>query len=127
MALYGHELDRTTTPWEAGIGWVVKLDKGDFVGRDALVAQKEAGVTRKLVGFEVEGRGIARQGHAVLAGGGETGVVTSGTFSPTFEKALGMAYVGVDHAATGSALEIDVRGRRVPARVVEMPFYKRSR
>jgi aminomethyltransferase len=126
MALYGHELDRNTTPWEAGVGWVVKLDKGDFVGRQALVAQKEKGVERKLVGFEVEGRGIARQGHPVLAEGGEVGVVTSGTWSPTFEKALGMAYVGVDQAATGSALEIDVRGRRIPARVVDMPFYKRS-
>jgi len=126
MALYGHELDRTTTPWEAGVGWVVKLDKGDFLGRQALVAQKEKGVERKLVGFEVEGRGIARQGHPVLADGGEVGVVTSGTWSPTFEKALGMAYVGVAQAALGSALEIDVRGRRIPARVVEMPFYKRS-
>jgi aminomethyltransferase len=127
MALYGHELDRTTTPWEAGLAWVVKLDKGDFIGRDALVAQKEAGVERKLVGFELEGRGIARQDHKVLAGGEEVGVVTSGTWSPTFEKALGMAYVGVDHAAVGGALEIEVRGRRIAARVVEMPFYKRPK
>ena len=73
MALYGHELDRTTTPWEAGLGWVVKLDKGDFVGREALARQKEAGVERKLIGFEVEGRGIARDGHGVRAGGAAAG------------------------------------------------------
>jgi aminomethyltransferase len=127
MALYGHELDRETTPLEAGLGWVVKLDKGDFVGREALVRQKQAGVERKLVGFEVEGRGIAREGHAVKAGGGTVGRVTSGTWSPTFEKALGLAYVGVDHAAPGTALTLDVRGRELPARVVEIPFYRRPK
>ncbi len=129
MALYGHEIDETTTPWEAGLDWVVKLDKGDFLGRDALVAQKAAGMPRKLVGFEVEGRGIARQGHAVLsAGAGETvGIVTSGTWSPTFEKALGLAYVPPDLAATGTPLTLDVRGRQLAARVVDTPFYRRAR
>jgi len=129
MALYGHEIDETTTPWEAGLDWVVKLDKGDFLGRDALAAQKAAGVPRKLVGFEVDGRGIARQGHAVLsAGGGErVGAVTSGTWSPTFEKALGLAYVPPELAAPGTPLALDVRGRQLAARVVETPFYRRAR
>jgi aminomethyltransferase len=129
MALYGHEIDETTTPYEAGLGWVVKLDKGDFLGREALAAQKAAGVPRKLVGFEVRGRGIARQGHGVLSdGSGSTvGAVTSGTWSPTFEKALGMAYVPPGMAAPGTPLTLDVRGKPVPAAVVELPFYRRSR
>jgi aminomethyltransferase len=129
MALYGHEIDETTTPFEAGLGWVVKLDKGDFLGRDALVSQKAAGIPRKLVGFEVRGRGIARQGHGVLAKDGVAiaGAVTSGTWSPTFEKALGMAYVPPEMAATGWPLGLDVRGKVVPATVVEMPFYRRPR
>jgi aminomethyltransferase len=127
MALYGHEIDETTTPFEAGLSWVVKPDKGDFLGRDALLAQKAAGVPRKLVGFEVRGRGIARQGHAVVSEGGPVGAVTSGTWSPTFEKALGLAYVPPEMAAPGTPLAIDVRGKTLPAVVVETPFYKRSR
>ena len=130
MALYGHEIDETTTPFEAGLGWVVKLDKGDFLGRDALVAQRAAGLPRKLVGFEVLGRGIARQGYPVVAEGeaaGAVGIVTSGTFSPTFEKALGMAYVPTRLEAPGSRLAIEVRGREIPAAVVPLPFYRRSK
>ena len=127
MALYGHELDRDTTPWEAGLDWVVKLSKGDFIGRAALQRQKEKGVPRPLVGFEVEGRGIARQGHPVLVGGEPVGVVTSGTFSPTLEKALGLAWAPIGLADPGRRVEIDVRGRRLPARLVETPFYKRPR
>ncbi|HKH46507.1 MAG TPA: glycine cleavage system aminomethyltransferase GcvT [Thermoanaerobaculia bacterium] len=127
MALYGHEIDETTTPWEAGLAWIVKLDKGDFLGRDALVAQKTEGPPRKLVGFEVEGRGIARQGHAVVSEGGTVGTVTSGTWSPTFEKALGLAYVPPDKAAPGTPLTLDVRGRQLAARVVETPFYRRAK
>jgi aminomethyltransferase len=127
MALYGHEIDETTTPFEAGLGWVVKLDKGEFVGRRALLAEREAGPARKLVGFEVEGRGIARQGHPVLAGGERVGAVTSGTFSPTFEKALGMAYVPTRLEAPGSRLAVEVRGRELPATVVPLPFYRRAK
>ena len=127
MALYGHEIDRTTTPWEAALDWTVRLDKGDFVGRTALVAAKERGLERRLVGFEVEGRGIARQGHAVLEAGREAGRVTSGTFSPTFERALGLAYVEKSLAAPGTAVQIDVRGKPVAARVVPTPFYKRAK
>ena len=126
MALYGHEIDDTTTPWDAGLDWVVKLDKGDFVGRQALVAQKDAGTQRRLVGFEVESRGIARQGHAVMADGKKVGEVTSGTWSPTFEKALGMAYVPHSLAAPETELALEVRGKLLTARVVKLPFYKRS-
>jgi len=127
MALYGHELDETTTPFEAGLGWVVKLDKGDFTGREALVAQRQAGLPRKLVGFEVLGRGIARQGYPVVADAETVGAVTSGTFSPTFEKALGMAYVPTRLEPPGSRLAVEVRGRELPAAVVPLPFYRRSK
>jgi aminomethyltransferase len=129
MALYGHEIDETTTPFEAGLAWVVKLDKGEFLGREALQAQRAAGPDRKLVGFEVQGRGIARQGHTVLSeeGGEVVGAVTSGTWSPTFEKALGMAYVPVAMSAPGTPLTLDVRGKAVPAVVVDVPFYRRAK
>jgi len=129
MALYGHEIDETTTPFEAGLAWVVKLAKGEFVGRGALQAQQAAGLDRKLVGFEVQGRGIARQGHAVLAreGGEAVGKVTSGTWSPTFEKALGMAYVPLALSAPGTPISLDVRGKALPATVVELPFYRRAK
>lgn len=126
MALYGHELDRTTTPYEAGLNWVVKLKKGDFIGRDVLVAQKRGGLERKLVGFEVQGRGIARQHHRVLVGEREVGTVRSGTWSPTLEKAIGTAYLPPELAAPGTGLEIEVRRRRLPAQVVPLPFYKRE-
>ncbi|HVT16187.1 MAG TPA: glycine cleavage system aminomethyltransferase GcvT [Thermoanaerobaculia bacterium] len=125
MTLYGHEIDLTTTPYEAGLDWVVKLDKGDFVGREALLAQRAQGIRRNLVGFEVPGRGIARQGHAVLAEGQPVGTVTSGTWSPTLGKALGMAYVPPELAAPGTWLTLDVRGRSVSAVVVGLPFYRR--
>jgi aminomethyltransferase len=127
MALYGHEIDAATTPFEAGLGWVVKLDKGDFLGRGALLAQQAQGIPRKLVGFEVHGRGIARQGHAVVSDGGTVGKVTSGTWSPTFEKALGMAYVPPAMSAPGTPLTLDVRGKPLPAVVVDLPFYRRPR
>ena len=127
MALYGHELDETTTPWEAGLDWTVKLEKGDFLGRDALVRQREAGVGRRLVGFDVTGRGIARQGHAILHDGRQVGVVTSGSWSPTFERALGMGYVEAGLAEPGREVEISVRERPVAARLAAIPFYQRPR
>ena len=127
MALYGHELDEATTPLEAGLSWVVKLDKGEFLGSEALAAQQREGVPRKLVGFEVSGRGIAREGHPVHHDGSRVGQVTSGTWSPTLEKALGMAYVPTGLAAAGTEVEIDVRGRTVPARLAGIPFYRRNR
>jgi len=127
MALYGHEIDESTTPFEAGLGWVVKLGKGDFLGREALAAQQAEGLKRKLVGFEVQGRGIARQGHEVKQEGGTVGKVTSGTWSPSFEKAIGMAYVPTALAKSGTPLEVDVRGRVLPAQVVDLPFYRRPK
>jgi aminomethyltransferase len=127
MPLYGHEIDDTTTPFEAGLEWVVKLDKGDFIGRRALVEVAAAVPGRRLVGFEVTGRGIARQGCAVKVGSEAVGIVTSGTWSPTFEKALGMAYVPASLAAAGTSLALDVRGKLVEARVVALPFYRRAK
>ncbi|HZF12443.1 MAG TPA: glycine cleavage system aminomethyltransferase GcvT [Thermoanaerobaculia bacterium] len=131
MALYGHEIDETTTPLEAGLGWVVKLKKGDFLGREVLAAQQAEGVKRRLVGFEVSGRGIARQGHAVLdpanAAAGPVGTVTSGTYSPTLEKALGMAYVPAGLDSPGTPLALDVRGKTVAGQVVALPFYTRPK
>lgn len=127
MALYGHEIDDTTTPLEAGLRWVVKMDKGDFVGRAALERQEQAGLERRLVGIEVAERGIARQGYPVWSGERRVGEMTSGTWSPTFEKALGMAYVPVELAEPGTPVDIEIRQRRVGARVAEIPFYRRSK
>jgi len=128
MALYGNDIDDTTTPWEADLGWIVKMKKGDFNGRAALEAQKAAGVPRKLVGFEVTGRGIARHGHPLsVAATGKAGVVTSGTQTPTLGKAIGLAYLPAESAEPGTAFTIDVRGRAVPAVVVPTPFYKRQK
>ena len=127
MRLSGQDIDDTTTPLEAGMGWIVGWKKDDFNGAAALRAQKAQGVSRRLVGFEVLDRGIARTGHEVVAGGQRCGVVTSGTQTPFLKKAIGMAYVPVEHAADGTDFEIDIRGRLVPARVVPMPFYKRAR
>ncbi len=125
MALYGHEIDRQTNPYEAGLGWTVKLKKGPFVGSEALKRIKKEGVTRRLVGFEVRGRGIARQGHVVVSEDREVGAVTSGTWSPTLEKAVGMAYVPTELRAPGVELELEVRGRRLQGVVVDLPFYRR--
>jgi aminomethyltransferase len=127
MALYGHELDEGTTPWEAGLSWVVKLDQGDFIGREALVAQKERGAERILTGFEVLDRGIAREGHEIFLGNEKVGVVTSGTWSPTFEKALGMAFLAPSAAEPGTDLEVKVRGRSLKIQVREIPFYRRPK
>jgi aminomethyltransferase len=127
MALYGHELDLQTTPFEAGLAWVVKLDKGEFLGREALVAQHAAGVARTLAGFVVRGRGIARQGHKVLSQGEVVGEVTSGTWSPTLEKAIGMAYLPPALAVPGTEIDLDVRGKTVGATVVPLPFYRRPK
>jgi aminomethyltransferase len=126
MALYGNDIDETVTPWEADLGWIVKMKKGDFVGRDALERQKAEGLRRKLVGFEMVDRGIARHGHPARTAHGE-GVVTSGTHSPTLGKPIGLAMLPVEATAIGSELEIDIRGRGARARVVPTPFYSRAR
>ncbi len=125
MRLYGNDMDETTTPLEAGLGWIVAWDKPAFNGREALAQQREAGPVRKLVGFEVMGRGVARHGYAVYRGDTQVGQVTSGTMTPFLKKAIGMAYVPTELRASGTEITIDLRGRRVPARVVKMPFYKR--
>jgi aminomethyltransferase len=127
MALYGHEIDETTTLLEAGLGWITKLNKGDFNGRDALARQKEEGIKRKLVGFEVTERGIARDNQDVLVGGAKVGRVTSGSPAPYLKKNIGLAYVPVEHAAADQEIQIDVRGRPVAARIVPTPFYKREK
>jgi aminomethyltransferase len=127
LALYGNDIDDTTTAWEADLGWIVKMKKGDFIGRDALARQKEEGLRRKLAGFEVNGRGIARHGHTLRVDGTlEPGIVTSGTQTPTVGKAIGLAYVPLAAAVPGTAITIDVRGRDVPAVIVPTPFYKRE-
>jgi aminomethyltransferase len=125
MRLYGNDIDETTSVLEAGLGWTVAWEKGDFIGRGALAAQQAAGVTRKLVGFEMVDRGIARHGYPVIAAGQRAGVVTSGTQTPYLKKAIGMAYVPVEHSAPGTQIEIDVRGKTSKAQVVSLPFYKR--
>ena len=127
MALYGNDIDHTTTPIEADLGWIVKLEKGDFNGRDVLQREKEEGPGRKLVGFEMVDRGIARHGYPVVEGGEEVGVVTSGTHSPTLKKSIGLAYLPLDKSAQGSELSILIRGKETRARVVPTPFYKRAR
>jgi aminomethyltransferase len=126
MALYGNDLDDTTTPLEAGLGWLVKMKKGDFVGRDALAKQKDQGVARKLVGFTTAERSFPRHGYLVFAGGKPSGQVRSGTMSPTLGIPIGTAYVAPELSAEGSDLEIEIRGRRIPATVQKMPFYKQG-
>jgi aminomethyltransferase len=128
MCLYGMDMDESTTLVEAGLGWIVSLapDKGDFTGRAVLEAQKKSGPPRKLVGFEVVGRGIARHGYPVLLNHQVAGTVTSGTYAPFVQKNIGLCYLPAAHAAVGTEFEIDVRGRAVPARVVPTPFYKRA-
>ncbi|MFY9554858.1 MAG: glycine cleavage system aminomethyltransferase GcvT [Blastocatellia bacterium] len=125
--LYGHDMDQTTTPLEAGLGWVVKLAKGDFVGRAALAHQKEVGLTRKLVGFEVLDRAPARDGYPVIIGDHQVGIVTSGSPAPSLKKNIGLAYLPAEHSAVGTDCFVAIRGRNVPARVVETPFYKRRK
>ena len=124
MALYGNDLDDSTTPLEASLGWLVKMKKGDFVGRDALAKQKEEGLKRKLVGFTTPERSFPRHGYPVFAKGKPSGEVRSGTMSPSLGIPIGTAYVPVEFAAEGSPLEIEIRGKRVPAIVQKMPFYK---
>ena len=126
MMLYGNEMCQAVTPFEVVYGWITDLDK-EFIGRDALRKQKEAGVRKKLVGFEIIGRGIARHGYPVLSGTEKIGDVTSGTFSPTLGKAIGLAFVPVRFAGPGTELEVEIRGQRAKAVVVPLPFYRRRK
>jgi aminomethyltransferase len=127
MRLYGNDVDETTSVLEADLGWIVGWKKPAFIGHERLRQQKEQGVTRKLVGFEMIDRGIARHGYAVLRAGEPVGVVTSGTQTPFVKKAIGMAYLPIEMTAAGTLFEIDVRGRPSKATVVPLPFYKRAR
>ena len=126
MPLYGHELSDSIDPLSAGLGWAIKLDKGDFVGRKALSSFKEK-PPQARVGLILDGKRIARQGSVVYSGDRALGTVTSGTFSPSLQVSIAMAYVEPGLAAPGTRLTVDVRGHREPARVVKLPFYKRSR
>ena len=124
MALYGNDIDDTTTPLEANLGWLVKLQKGDFTGRDALVRQKEQGIPRKLVGFTTTERSFPRHGYPVFYEGQPSGSVCSGTMSPTLGIPIGTCYLPTAGAKEGTTFEIEIRGKRVPATVVKPPFYK---
>jgi aminomethyltransferase len=126
LALYGNDIDDTTTPLEAGLGWLVKLQKGEFVGREALFAQKEQGIPRRLVGFTCTERAIPRHGYGVLYEGLPTDVVRSGTMSPTLGIPIGTTYLPTPAAKEGTTFEVDVRGRKAPASVVKLPFYRRA-
>jgi aminomethyltransferase len=131
MSLYGNDIDDTTTPLEAGLGWIVKLkNKGDFIGRDILERQRAEGVDRKLVGFEMTDRGIARHGYPVFLADGDhepAGHVTSGTQSPTLGTALGMVYLPIDSTGENTELFVQIRNRRARGRVVPTPFYSRRK
>ena len=128
LPLYGNDLDETTTPLEAGLGWVVKLEGADFIGREALRAQSASGVKRKLCGFEMTGRGIARHGYPLFDGeGNPSGTTTSGGPAPTLGKNIGLGYLPVGLDRAGERISVDCRGKRVDAEVVKGPFYKRGR
>jgi len=127
MRLYGNDMDETTTGGEADLGWIVGWKKDEFLGHDVLKRQKAEGAPRKLVGFEMLERAIARHGYDAYIGGEKAGVVTSGTQTPFLKKAIGMAYLPTDRTAPGTEFEVDIRGRRLKAAVVPMPFYKRAK
>jgi aminomethyltransferase len=126
FALYGNDISEKTNPLEAGLGWVVKLDKGDFIGRDAIVAIKQRGLERKLIGFELEGKAFPRQHYPIVHDGAKIGEVTSGMFSPSLKKGIGMGYVPIECAEPGFKFDIEIRGVKHPAAVVKTPFYKRK-
>ncbi len=127
MALYGHEITDSINPFEADLGWIVKMDKGDFIGRAALAEAQAAGLRRKLVGFEMCGRGIGRDGYEVLVDGAPGGWVTSGSPSPTLNKNIGLCYLPIAEAHPGRRIEIAVRNQPVEAQTVDTPFYKRPK
>jgi aminomethyltransferase len=126
MHLYGSDMDASTTPLEAGLGWLVHLEMPKpFIGREVLERQSASGVTRRLVGLKLQGRAIARHGYPVLQGGTPVGEVTSGSWSPTLEEPIALAYVPAELAKLGTSLEVEIRGRREPATVTKRPFYRR--
>jgi aminomethyltransferase len=122
MCLYGNDITKDTNPLEAGIGWITKLDKGDFIGRDALLAIKSKGIKRLLVAFEVTDKGIPRHGYPIVKDSAVIGEVTSGTFSPSLSKGIGLGYVKVEYSKVGTAIGIDIRGKESPAVIIKPPF-----
>ena len=122
--LYGNDIDKTTNPVEAGLSWIVKLDKGDFIGRDAIAEVKENKPDRRLVCFELQSKGIPRHGYKIFYEGEEVGHVTSGMYSPVLEKGIGLGYVPRKRSKSGREIEIEIRSKRVPAVIVKPPFYK---
>ncbi|MCC7194213.1 MAG: glycine cleavage system aminomethyltransferase GcvT [Gemmatimonadaceae bacterium] len=124
LALYGNDIDDTVTPWEANLGWLVKMKKGEFTGRAALEKQKAGGIARKLAGFTFADRAFPRHGYPVFVNGTLSGEVRSGTMSPSLGIGIGTAYVPAEHARPGNTLEVDVRGKRVTGTICEMPFWK---
>ncbi|MCI0683828.1 MAG: glycine cleavage system aminomethyltransferase GcvT [Gemmataceae bacterium] len=127
MPLYGHELSEEIDPYQAGLAWAVKLDKGEFRGKDALIRRKEDKTLRQRAGLELAGKRIAREGAAVKTGGASIGVVSSGTFAPTLNKSIAMAYLDAAFTKPGTTCQIDIRGKDESAAVVPLPFYKRVR
>ncbi|HEV2356301.1 MAG TPA: glycine cleavage system aminomethyltransferase GcvT [bacterium] len=127
LLLHGSDMDRTTTPIEVGLGWTVKLQKGEFIGAGVLRRQKAEGTARRLAGFVLEDRAIARHGFPVLVGGRPAGTVTSGSFGPTVEKSIGLGFVPPAAAAPGGRIAVEVRGRAVPGAVAKLPFYTRPK
>jgi aminomethyltransferase len=125
MCLYGHEIDDTTTPWEAGLAWICKMEKAPFLGSESLAHQKQTGLPRKLIGFEMLDKRIGRDGYPVMIGGHEAGRVTSGCPAPFLKKNIGMAYVPPNSTTVGTEIEISIRGQAAPARIVALPIYKR--
>ena len=123
--LHGNDIDPSTNPIEAGLGWITKLDKGDFIGKTAIAKVKSDGPSRKLVGFEVESKQIARHGYPILKDNKSIGQVTSGTFSPCLKKSIGLGYVAIEYSSVDTEIAIDMRGRPVSARIIKTPFYRR--
>jgi len=126
LALYGHELSPDISPLEAGLDRFVKLDKADFIGREALIKQKEGGISRKLVGLEMIDKGVPRQGYEVQVEGKNAGYITSGSFSPTLKKNIALALIEVSHAVPGSRVDVVVRNKALKAEVVKIPFYEKQ-
>lgn len=122
--LYGNDIDETTNPLEAGLGWITKLDRKEFIGREAIQRAKTEGLSRKLVGFKIKERGIPRNGYTVFANGERVGTVTSGSFSPSLGIGIGIGYVDVNYAKIGTGIDVDIRGRVIPAQIVKTPFWK---
>jgi len=127
MALYGNDIDATTTVLEADLEWIISFDKGAFIGREVLVRQKAEGIKRRLVGFEMLDRGVARHGYPIVVAGRESGAVTSGTFAPFLKKNIGLAYLPVGHDTPGTRFDVMIRGKAAAAQVVPTPFYKRGK